>query len=76
MATADLYHRAMAGLLVTPAWLAERLGEVRVLDVRGEVANAEPRVPRLPRRYREGHVPGAVFADWRTPSPTAAARCR
>ncbi|MGZ4482233.1 MAG: sulfurtransferase, partial [Gaiellales bacterium] len=52
-------------LLVTPAWLYERLDGVRLLDVRGEVATEEPRYRAYPDRYRAGHLPGAVFADWR-----------
>jgi thiosulfate/3-mercaptopyruvate sulfurtransferase len=48
---------------------AERLLEdphrVRLLDVRGEVAGVEPRYRAYPDRYRSGHLPGAVFADWR-----------
>jgi thiosulfate/3-mercaptopyruvate sulfurtransferase len=55
----------MAQLLVTPAWLAERLDSVRVLDVRGEVADREPRYRAHPDRYREQHIPGAAFVDWR-----------
>jgi thiosulfate/3-mercaptopyruvate sulfurtransferase len=55
----------MSDLLVTPAWLADRLDAVRLLDVRGEVADAEPRYRAHPDRYREGHIPGAVFVDWR-----------
>jgi thiosulfate/3-mercaptopyruvate sulfurtransferase len=51
--------------LVTPEWLLERLESVRVLDVRGEVAAAQPRYRAHPERYRAGHIPGAVFADWR-----------
>ncbi len=48
-----------------PAWLAERLGQVCILDVRGEVRPSVPRYHALPERYREGHVPGAAFVDWR-----------
>jgi thiosulfate/3-mercaptopyruvate sulfurtransferase len=55
----------MNDVLVTPDWLADRLDDVRVLDVRGEVAAAEPRYRAYPDRYRQGHIPGAVFADWR-----------
>ena len=40
-------------------------GEVRILDVRGEVVPREPRYRAYPEQYREGHIPGAVFADWR-----------
>ena len=54
------------GLLVTPEWLHDNLDRVRVLDVRGEVANDEPRYRAYVERYRDGHIPGAVFADWRT----------
>ncbi len=53
-------------LLVTADWLRDHLDQVRVLDVRGEVANDEPRYRAYVERYREGHIPGAVFADWRT----------
>jgi thiosulfate/3-mercaptopyruvate sulfurtransferase len=53
------------GLLVTPDWLAPRLAEVRVLDVRGEVLANEPRYHAYPDRYRSGHIPGAAFVDWR-----------
>jgi thiosulfate/3-mercaptopyruvate sulfurtransferase len=52
-------------VLVTPGWLHERLGEVRVLDVRGRVRTEEPRYHADPEGYRAGHIPGAVFADWR-----------
>ncbi len=38
---------------------------VRILDVRGEVAAEEPRYRAYLDRYLEGHIPGAVFADWR-----------
>lgn len=55
----------MPALLVTPQWLADHLGDVRVLDVRGEVADREPRYRAHPDRYRAGHVPGAAFVDWR-----------
>ncbi len=53
-------------LLVTAEWLRDHLDQVRVLDVRGEVASDEPRYRAYVERYREGHIPGAVFADWRT----------
>jgi len=33
--------------------------------VRGEVATGQPRYRAHPEHYREGHIPGAVFADWR-----------
>jgi len=55
----------MVGVLVSAEWLAERVESVRVLDVRGEVLSAEPRYQAYPERYRAGHVPGAVFCDWR-----------
>jgi thiosulfate/3-mercaptopyruvate sulfurtransferase len=55
----------MPSLLVTPDWLADHVADVRVLDVRGEVADAEPRYHAYPERYAEGHIPGAVFVDWR-----------
>ena len=52
-------------LLVTADWLQKRLEAVRVLDVRGEVTAEEPRYRAHPERHRAGHVPGAVFCDWR-----------
>jgi thiosulfate/3-mercaptopyruvate sulfurtransferase len=55
----------MADVLVSPDWLRAKLPGVRVLDVRGEVVNAEPRYRAYPDRYAAGHIPGAVFADWR-----------
>ena len=54
-----------ADLLVTPGWLSDRLDRVRVLDVRGGCCRSEPRYAAYPERYRDGHIPGAVFADWR-----------
>src|SRR3954453_4075229 len=54
------------GILVDVAWLARELERVLVLDVRGEV---RPHVPRYHARrdlYLEGHVPGAIFVDWRS----------
>lgn len=53
-------------VLVTPEWLHERLGQVRVLDVRGRVRTHEPRYQADPEAYRAGHIPGAVFVDWRS----------
>jgi thiosulfate/3-mercaptopyruvate sulfurtransferase len=41
------------------------LDKVRVLDVRGEVLDHEPRYQAYPDRYRSGHIPGAAFVDWR-----------
>jgi len=55
----------VSDVLVSAAWVRDRLDGLRVLDVRGEVAKEEPRYRAYPDRYREGHVPGAVFADWR-----------
>jgi thiosulfate/3-mercaptopyruvate sulfurtransferase len=52
-------------VLFTPGWLHERLGEVRVLDVRGRVRTHEPRYHADPEAYRAGHIPGAAFVDWR-----------
>ena len=52
-------------VLVSAEWLRERLGELRVLDVRGRVVNDEPRYRADPGCYREAHIPGAVFVDWR-----------
>jgi thiosulfate/3-mercaptopyruvate sulfurtransferase len=63
--TDGLYHWAVSDVLVSPAWVRDRLGGLRVLDVRGEVVKTEPRYQAYPDRYREGHIPGAVFADWR-----------
>ncbi len=55
----------MDGPLASVAWLRDNLARVRVLDVRGEVAKTDPRYRAHPDRYRAGHVPGAVFCDWR-----------
>ncbi len=52
-------------VLVSPAWLHERLAAVRVLDVRGRVLTQEPRYHADPDAYRAGHIPGAAFVDWR-----------
>lgn len=46
-------------------WLQRHLDSVRLLDVRGEVATEQPRYRAHPEHYREGHIPGAVFVDWR-----------
>jgi thiosulfate/3-mercaptopyruvate sulfurtransferase len=55
-----------ADVLVTSAWLAGRFARVRLLDVRGRVVDATPRYHAEPDRYREGHIPGAAFVDWRS----------
>ena len=52
-------------VLVSAEWVRERLGDLRVLDVRGRVVNDEPRYRADPGCYREAHIPGAVFVDWR-----------
>jgi thiosulfate/3-mercaptopyruvate sulfurtransferase len=52
-------------VLVSVEWLQRHLDSVRLLDVRGEVATEQPRYRAHPEHYREGHIPGAVFADWR-----------
>jgi thiosulfate/3-mercaptopyruvate sulfurtransferase len=52
-------------VLVTPDWLHAHLREVRLLDVRGHVSTQEPRYRVEPEAYRAGHIPGAVFVDWR-----------
>jgi thiosulfate/3-mercaptopyruvate sulfurtransferase len=54
----------MSDVLESVEWLRENLDRVRVLDVRGEVAAGLPRYRAYPDRYRAGHLPGAVFADW------------
>jgi thiosulfate/3-mercaptopyruvate sulfurtransferase len=55
----------VADVLVNADWLAQHLDKVRLLDVRGEVVNDTPRYRAYPDRYEEGHIPGAVFVDWR-----------
>jgi thiosulfate/3-mercaptopyruvate sulfurtransferase len=55
----------VSGVLVSVEWLQRHLDSVRLLDVRGEVATEQPRYRAHPEHYREGHIPGAVFADWR-----------
>lgn len=55
-----------AGPLVSVDWLDAHLGDVRVVDVRGEVRPPGEKPRYLPKRgdYDDGHVPGAVFVDW------------
>ena len=69
MAVADahaaLYHPGVSDVLKSVEWLSKNLERVRLLDVRGEVVPDEPRYRAHPDRYREAHLPGAVFADWR-----------
>ena len=55
----------MIGPLVPVEWLAKHHDAVRLLDVRGEVVDGEPRYRAYPERYQAGHLPGAVFVDWR-----------
>ncbi|KAF8060571.1 STR1 [Scenedesmus sp. PABB004] len=64
-------YRAAADPVVSTAWLAARLGDVAVLDVRGEVTTVaaapgeeESSYAAAYAAYLEGHVPGAVFWDW------------
>ncbi|MDX6523351.1 MAG: thiosulfate/3-mercaptopyruvate sulfurtransferase [Gaiellales bacterium] len=56
----------MGDVLVSARWLRRNLDRVRVLDVRGEVVADPPRYRAYPERYAQGHIPGAVFADWRS----------
>ena len=53
-------------VLVSAGWVRERLGDLRLLDVRGRVVDGEPRYRADPACYREAHIPGAVFVDWRS----------
>jgi thiosulfate/3-mercaptopyruvate sulfurtransferase len=53
-------------VLVSAGWVRERLGDIRLLDVRGRVVDGEPRYRADPGCYREEHIPGAVFVDWRS----------
>jgi thiosulfate/3-mercaptopyruvate sulfurtransferase len=62
---AALYHPGVSGVLESVEWLSKNLDRVRLLDVRGEVVPNEPRYLAHRDRYREAHLPGAVFADWR-----------
>jgi thiosulfate/3-mercaptopyruvate sulfurtransferase len=55
----------MASPLISAGELRERLGRVVVLDVRGEVVDGQPRYRAYPDRYAAGHIPGALFVDWR-----------
>ncbi len=55
----------MDDVLVTPTFLHEQGDTVRILDVRGRVMPQEPRYRAEPEAYRAGHIPGAVFVDWR-----------
>jgi len=55
----------VADVLVSADWLSQHLDRVRLLDVRGEVVNDTPRYRAHPDRYEEGHIPGAIFVDWR-----------
>jgi thiosulfate/3-mercaptopyruvate sulfurtransferase len=59
--------------LVTCQWLAERLNDpgVRVVDMRGYVVTKlvapgveEAAYRGAPEEYLQGHIPGAVYADW------------
>lgn len=66
-------YRACSDPIVTTSWLQEHLDEVSLLDVRGrvdtaEVAPGEERSTYVADRnaYLDGHIPGAVFWDWRT----------
>jgi thiosulfate/3-mercaptopyruvate sulfurtransferase len=45
--------------LITPEELAERLDQVRLVDIRWSLTDPAHGVSA----YREGHIPGAVFAD-------------
>ena len=55
----------MPSPLISAGELRELLGRVVVLDVRGEVVDGEPRYRAYPDRYAAGHIPGALFVDWR-----------
>jgi thiosulfate/3-mercaptopyruvate sulfurtransferase len=52
-------------VLVTPAFLHGQGDTVQILDVRGRVMPQAPRYRAEPEAYRAGHIPGAVFVDWR-----------
>lgn len=49
--------------LVTSAWLAAHLNEVRVIDARWR-GSADPREARSRALFALGHIPGAVPLDW------------
>ena len=53
-------------VLVSAGWVRERLGDIRLLDVRGRVVDGEPRYRADRGCYREAHIPGAAFVDWRS----------
>jgi thiosulfate/3-mercaptopyruvate sulfurtransferase len=55
----------MDDVLVTPEFVHDQGSGVRILDVRGRVMPQEPRYRAEPEAYRAGHIPGAVFVDWR-----------
>ena len=48
-------------LITTPEWLSEQLGrpDLRILDVRWRPDDTGPTV------FAAGHIPGAVYIDWR-----------
>lgn len=59
--------------LVSVEWLAEHLGEVRVIDIRGYVKSVDLGGGRQSAtytgaidEYEAGHLPGAVYVDWTT----------
>jgi thiosulfate/3-mercaptopyruvate sulfurtransferase len=62
-----------AGILVSTEWLAAHLDdpELRIVDMRGQVATSEPEpgVQKAiyrgrPEDYATAHIPGAVYLDW------------
>jgi thiosulfate/3-mercaptopyruvate sulfurtransferase len=53
-------------VLVSAGWVRERLGDIRLLDVRGRVVDGEPRYRADRGCYRDAHIPGAAFVDWRS----------
>ncbi len=64
---------SLPGPLVEPEWLADHLGEVRILDVRMEPRSfAGPLCPEdeamfadSPLKGLTGHIPGAVSVPWK-----------